>query len=141
MIKKDFKYWEDKTKCPVCGGALYKKYEGLVCKNFSCPLYFKLEVGWVYMTKERVNSLFLHHCKYYCNPESFFNKIKWLRLKSEILREKQKCENCGSNMCLHVHHILPRYSNPELGMDKENLMVLCEECHKKIHSEDKYKFK
>lgn len=50
------------------------------------------------------------------------------------------CENCGSNICLHVYHILPRHSHPELAMDKENLMVLCEECHKKIHSEDKHKY-
>lgn len=54
--------------------------------------------------------------------------------------ERKVCEICKSNRFLHVHHILPRSSHPELALDKDNLMVLCEECHKKIHSEDKYKY-
>jgi 5-methylcytosine-specific restriction endonuclease McrA len=140
MIKKDFETWHDKTKCPLCMAALVKKYEGMVCQNFCCPLYFKLGGGWVFLNKEKEKSLLFHQSKYYSNPESFFNKRRWLELKSEILYERGKCENCSSNICLHVHHILPRHSHPELGMDKENLMVLCEDCHKKIHSEDKHRY-
>lgn len=42
-----------------------------------------------------------------------------------------KCEKCSSTRELHVHHI-----NYKLLYDvtMEDLMVLCEECHKKEHS-------
>ena len=131
---------EKKVNCPICNHVLYKKYEGLVCKNHRCKLYFKLERGWVYLTREKKDSALFFTSSYDFDIALFENRKKWLQMKSDILYEKKLCEICKSDRCLHVHHILPRSSHPELGMDKENLMVLCENCHNKIHSEDKYKF-
>lgn len=130
-----------KLRCPICNYVLYNKHEGLVCKNYKCIIGgFKCAKGWVYLNRKKEDSSLFFTSKYDFDLESFRNKKKWLKLKSKILYEKGKCEICGSNNYLHVHHILPRSSNPELAMDIENLMVLCKNCHKEIHKEDKYKF-
>ncbi len=129
-----------KKKCPLCNLTLIKRYEGLVCKNWKCKLYFKLERGWVYLKKEKRESYLFFASKYDFDITSFRNKKRWLELKSKILYEKKQCEICSSKNLLHVHHILPRSSNPELTMDLENLMVLCENCHKKVHEKDKHKY-
>lgn len=131
---------EQDKRCPLCNHILYKKYEGLACKNSKCKLYFKLARGWIYLTREKEDSKLFFTSKYDFDIEAHENKKRWLKLKSEILYKIGKCEICRSDRYLEVHHILPRSSYPELSMDKENLMVLCEDCHIKIHSKDKYKF-
>jgi len=128
-------------KCPVCNHQLVERYEGLVCKNWKCSLYFKLEKGWVLMSGEKKDSKLFFTSGYDFDITSFKNKEKWLELKSKVLYETGRCEICQSDRFLQVHHILSRSSNPELAMDRENLMVLCESCHKNMHKEDKYKFK
>jgi 5-methylcytosine-specific restriction endonuclease McrA len=128
-------------KCPMCNHILYKRYEGLVCTNWKCKLHFKCEQGWVYLKNENKYSKLFFTSKYDFDINNFMNNKKWLSLKSRILYERQYCEICKTNRFLQVHHILSRSTNPELAMDKENLMVLCEECHKEIHKHDKYKWK
>jgi len=140
-VKKSssFKTWADKTKCPMCNAKLVKKNEGFVCIK-GCPLHFKCEIGWVYLDNSKKESNLFWTSKYDFDIARYENIKKWLMLKSNILYEKKCCEICKKDRYLHVHHILPRSSNPELTLDKEDLIVLCEDCHKKIHSEDKYKF-
>lgn len=136
---KEIERWIDKTKCPICNMKLVKKNEGFVCKNFKCPLYFKLGKGWAYIIPN--NSLnYFFKSKYDFDIERFENRKLWLSLKSKKLYEQQVCEICGKEYNLEVHHILPRSSNPELSLDYENLMILCKECHIKIHSNDKHKY-
>jgi thymidylate synthase (FAD) len=56
-------------------------------------------------------------------------------IRSEILMNfDYKCKNCGDNKNLHLHHILPVYSHPELAYDKNNLEVLCKVCHEVTHN-------
>lgn len=44
------------------------------------------------------------------------------------------CQKCGeSSGKLHAHHIIPVAQNPSKGMDFDNLITVCEDCHKKIH--------
>ena len=46
-------------------------------------------------------------------------------------RDSWRCQNCGRSSTLQVHHIRTRSS---LGDDAaENLMTLCENCHRKVH--------
>ena len=135
-------WFKDKTRCPICSSKLVKKYEGWVCPNFKCLLRFKLERGWVYLDGNKKNSLQFFQDKYNFDIESFENKKKWLRLKEEIYNERgRECEICGSQIGLNVHHILPRSEYPSLNFDKENLIILCKDCHKKMHEEDKHHFK
>jgi thymidylate synthase (FAD) len=44
------------------------------------------------------------------------------------------CQQCSqSSGTLHAHHIIPVAQDPSKGMDFNNLITVCEECHKKIH--------
>ena len=136
------KYWKSKnTICPFCGRKLYKRYEGMVCRNFRCLLYFKLEKGWVYLDGKKKNNSTYFRDKYDFNINRFENQKRWLILKSQLFYERErKCEICDSEISLHIHHILYRSEYPELTFDKENLMILCGKCHKKIHEKDKWRF-
>jgi len=132
---------EDDPRCPLCKKRLYKRYEGYVCKNFSCDLYHKLEKGWVYNKKTKEDNLTFFKLKYDFDITSLRLNKEWLKIKSFVLRQKGYCEICKSNNMLEIHHILSRSKFPELSMDKENLIVLCQQCHKKIHEEDKYAYR
>ena len=54
-------------------------------------------------------------------------------LQRKILeRDGWRCQACGANSGLEVHHIERR---SRLGEDSENnLITLCSECHRAIHS-------
>ena len=134
-------YKGNNTTCPICSLKLYKKYEGLVCKNHKCILYFKLEKGWVYLNGEKKNNLNYFKDKYDFDIERFENRKKWLLLKNEVFLERgRQCEICKEEISLHVHHIIYRTEAPSLTFDKENLIILCVECHKKMHEKDKWGF-
>lgn len=63
----------------------------------------------------------------------------WARKRSEILkRDEYQCRLCGSKHNLQVHHI--KYSNGKCAWEcpNANLITLCEECHKKVHSDPKH---
>lgn len=130
----------EKPRCPMCGFVLYKRHEGWVCKNWKCGLFFKLGRGWVLLDKSRKSSKLFFTSKYDFDINGHNNMKKWLELKSKVLYVRKVCEICKNDRKLHVHHILPRSEHPELALDEENLMVLCEGCHKNIHSEDKRRF-
>ena len=49
--------------------------------------------------------------------------------KNKELLKKMKCEICGSNKTLHMHH--PNYEKPK------NVITLCSICHKQIHQKGK----
>lgn len=60
----------------------------------------------------------------YSNPQ-------WRQLSAQMIREKGCCEKCGASRCrLTVHHIIPVRYAPELFLDRSNMMVLCESCHR-----------
>jgi len=55
-----------------------------------------------------------------------------LRARARILRENVKqCKVCGSDKQLQVHHIIPVSLGGKNNI--ENLMVVCNNCHLKIH--------
>ena len=43
------------------------------------------------------------------------------------------CQICGEKNKLHVHHIFPRHLYPQFSLNVNNLIVLCDKCHTKIH--------
>ena len=135
--------------CPFCFKTLTKRYEGNVCKSSGCPLYFKLERGWVFVNpdshwsinRQKINS-------FYDNTTRLrFNK-EWAEKKLEILRrDDYTCRKCLKSQSgydlkptLNVHHIIPASQEMALFLDSDNLITLCENCHKEVHSEDKAKF-
>lgn len=50
-----------------------------------------------------------------------------------LIKANYKCSRCGSNTRLELHHKLTVASHPELAKDKDNIEVLCSECHKNHH--------
>lgn len=55
------------------------------------------------------------------------------------LLDNGKCECCGCQDNLRTHHIIPYCVAPEKFVDETNMVVLCEDCHRKYHH--KYGFK
>ena len=132
----------DKIKCPLCSHILYKKYIGLVCKNRQCELYWKMGRGWVYHGKESNEDLKFKYRMEAINSIVGQERIlKWLEFKRLIIkRDNGKCQKCGSERDIEVHHIINRTEAPELIFDKENCIVLCNLCHTNIHKFDKHHF-
>lgn len=59
----------------------------------------------------------------------------WQEKRQEALRlEKYKCHLCNARGCeLHVHHLTYKRRGCEL---QDDLMVLCDKCHTRVHQED-----
>lgn len=57
------------------------------------------------------------------------------KIYEEIVEEQPYCQLCGSTSFLHIHHI--RYGACGRKTYKGNLIRLCENCHRKVHSNKK----
>ena len=88
------------------------------------------------------------YCSYECaNKEfetrcvpgdtTFYGRIFWKELRELVLeRDKHRCQRCGGQKKLHVHHLRPKRAG---GLDKEeNLLSLCHPCHRKEHKSYDY---
>jgi hypothetical protein len=58
---------------------------------------------------------------------------KQIEIKSRSLVKIEKCEICGSNKTLSVHHKDKNRQNNKI----DNLMVLCNSCHQKTHFKER----
>lgn len=55
---------------------------------------------------------------------------RWNRLRNEVVRERgAKCQECGSDFRIEVHHVKPLARRPDLAYVKSNLRVLCRRHH------------
>lgn len=56
---------------------------------------------------------------------------RWPSVRARHLREHPACAACGSREQLSVHHIRPYHKFPELELDPDNFITLCEyhNCH------------
>lgn len=50
-------------------------------------------------------------------------------------RDNWRCQKCGSTKNLHCHHIKGYAQNKIVANDIDNVITLCKECHKEVHSE------
>lgn len=62
---------------------------------------------------------------------------KWQTVRKNFLELHKTCAACGAEINLQVHHKKPFHMHPELELDDNNLITLCEEkgesgCHLKI---------
>ena len=51
---------------------------------------------------------------------------KWIKVRSRHLQKHPQCEVCGGTKKLNVHHIKPYNHYPQLELEPENLVTLCE---------------
>ena len=54
-----------------------------------------------------------------------------------IERDKYCCRLCGSTNWIQLHHILYRSQRKDLINDINNCIMLCDDCHKLVHSNKK----
>lgn len=51
---------------------------------------------------------------------------KWRGVRATHLKDHPCCVVCGGTKSLNVHHIKPFHTHPELELDSNNLITLCE---------------
>lgn len=60
----------------------------------------------------------------------FYNTTEWKQTRKRILlRDNYKCQECGKETYLHIHHIKYRFAS---NLDQD-LITLCKFCHAKKH--------
>jgi len=72
--------------------------------------------------------------------ESFYNSKIWRLTRNDVVeRDHHLCQLCLNEKRIKpmylVHHIKELRDYPELGLDKGNLISVCNKCHGYIHSE------
>jgi len=71
---------------------------------------------------------------------TFYKTGVWVRKRTEILeRDNHECQRCkdagGYSKGNVVHHIKHLEDRPDLALDDDNLMTVCEACHNREHPE------
>lgn len=66
--------------------------------------------------------------------DQFFKSLKWKQLRYlALVNTGGRCQCCGASssdgIMIHVDHIKPRCTHPELELSLDNLQVLCEDCN------------
>ena len=62
----------------------------------------------------------------------FTRSNKWPGVRKKFLEKHADCACCSSKKSLEVHHKKPFHGNPELELDENNLITLCDgsmRCH------------
>jgi hypothetical protein len=70
----------------------------------------------------------------HANAAVFYASPEWRQIRYRALEiHGNNCMACGrcprDGIVVHVDHIKPRSTNPELALDLENLQILCEDCN------------
>ena len=70
---------------------------------------------------------------------------KWAKVRESWLLTHPTCAGCGESKKLEVHHIKPFHLDPDLELDPNNLITLCETasngivCHQNIGHNGDYR--
>lgn len=70
--------------------------------------------------------------KRYLSYSDFLHSNEWRDIKNNLFSIRgKKCEKCESTVRIQVHH---KHYNKPWGEEKpEDLLIVCETCHEKIH--------
>ena len=73
------------------------------------------------------------------NP--FYKSARWMAKRTRVLkRDGYQCREClrygRVTEATTVHHIKPLDENPDLKLDSNNLISVCNSCHNKMHDRD-----
>lgn len=123
-MRKDTK--QVKKYCQYCGKQLERKRYNGVLEDFTV---FKKRK---YCNRECMKCSFL---KIGENNQTWSNSHTTARKINELILHKNKCEKCGNDINLDIHHIDGNWKNNNL----DNLMCLCRSCHTKLERNKKKK--
>ena len=75
---------------------------------------------------------------YWGDDMNIYKTRKWLRTRERVLRrDEYMCRECRrygrTTPATTVHHILPLEQRPDLKLNSQNLISLCNECHNQMH--------
>lgn len=59
-------------------------------------------------------------------PRGSKRSREWPEVRNKFLESNPNCVICGGNKKIEVHHITPFHMAPELELNPENLITLCE---------------
>ena len=136
--------------CKECGTLLQlnnsrdierKNYCSHVCKGKFLSKTRNMQVLWDKNNTLEVNAKKAHHGKAHPKWIEDRTKVK-SRARPEMNTWRNLVFNLGSFTCkhcnkvggkLHAHHKAPYSLFPKLRWELNNGMVLCENCHKKLH--------
>ena len=54
---------------------------------------------------------------------------EWPKVEKQFIKDHPKCEVCGKNKNLNVHHIKPFHIDPANELNPDNLITLCRDHH------------
>lgn len=75
------------------------------------------------------------HSKPYMPYIGQLSDDRWKAFRTFVLKVRgEKCETCGSTKGLQVHHLQYRNNAMAWEYNCNEVMVLCRDCHKKIHN-------
>ncbi len=80
----------------------------------------------------------LHSDPYKENKDLPYTQEELEIWKTQVkILDKSKCQICGTENDIHVHHIIPKKLEPFFALDPVNGICLCKECHYKYgHKEE-----
>lgn len=62
--------------------------------------------------------------------QRMYSSGEWRRLRRQLRKRAHgRCEQCGSEHQLHIHHVKSWAEHPELRLELSNLVLLCRDCH------------
>jgi hypothetical protein len=62
-------------------------------------------------------------------PDDEKRSSHWPAVRAAHLKDHPGCAVCGDTKHVNVHHIHPFHLHPQLELDPENLITLCEDEH------------
>ncbi len=79
--------------------------------------------------------------KYGSKVDKFYRSVKWRKARaSAIVEARGICQMCHKRPGTEVHHIVPvtdeNVDIPMISLGRDNLMVLCKECHDSVRHAD-----
>lgn len=75
--------------------------------------------------------------RFYKDYNKYLKTKKWNKISNKIKKRDKLCKKCFSSKNLNVHHLTYKHIFNEENHLKD-LILLCNECHNKIHQEENY---
>jgi len=99
-----------------------------ICREPSCNTL--IQQSEIYCSKHKREKIPFQNA--IRSNEGFYNTSRWRQLRKQILSKQPYCNKCGSDVNLQIHHITEPRGNEELFFDENNLITICDKCHRII---------
>lgn len=115
-----------------------KKYNQPKPKILNCPVDKSCNKKFVNVNGVKTHTKQVHNISLSCEENRNMSK-KWKKQRQKAIeRDNYKCRICGTKISkesAEVHHIIPKRTfKKENGDFLENLVTLCQKCHRSIEA-------